>query len=183
MIGIFEYNNSLTDIICENIIEFFDEDSNDNIFNIPKYNKKWERIERLLYKELLMRINDYKNKLLQNINLNNELLLLLNNELYTKYLSIQKIEVGKNEIIDKYNFVPNRYNVLTYIFYLNDIDEGGEVIFIPLENESVETYTIKPKKGKLVLFPENINTCNYKVLLPTNYSQYIITGQLCYNII
>ena len=108
MSSIFEYNKSLTDIMCENIIEYFEEDSDKNIFNIPKYNKKWERIERLLYKELLMRINDYKNKLLEKINLNNELLLLLNNELYTKYFSIQKIEVGKNEIIDKYIFIPNR---------------------------------------------------------------------------
>lgn len=90
MTDIFEYNNSLTDMICENIIEYFEEDSDKNIFNIPKYNKKWERIERLLYKELLMRINDYKNKLLQNINLNNELLLLLNNELYTKIFLYKK---------------------------------------------------------------------------------------------
>jgi hypothetical protein len=183
MSNIFEYNKSLTDIMCENIIEYFEEDSDKNIFNIPKYNKKWERIERLLYKELLMRINDYKNKLLEKINLNNELLLLLNNELYTKNFSIQKIGVEKNEIIDKYIFIPNRYNVLTYIFYLNDIEHGGEIVFIPLEDESLETYTIKPKKGKIVLFPENINTFKYNVMLPVNYSQYIITGQLCCNII
>ena len=66
---------------------------------------------------------------------------------------------------------------------MNDIEDGGEIVFIPLDDESVETYTIKPKKGKMVLFPENINSFKYKVILPVNYSQYIITGQLCCNII
>ena len=133
MTAIFEYNNSLTDMICENIIEQFEENNgNNNIFNIPKNNKEWERIERLLYKELLMRLNDYKNKLLENINLNNELCILMNNELYTKHFSIQKINIGKDEIV--YNFTPNRYNVLTYIFYLNDVDDGGEVVFASSEN-------------------------------------------------
>jgi hypothetical protein len=182
MTSIFEYNNSLTDMICENIIEQFEENNgNNNIFNIPKNNKEWERIERLLYKELLMRLNDYKNKLLENINLNNELYTLLNNELHTKHFSVQKINIGKDKIV--YNFTPNRYNVLTYIFYLNDVDDGGEVVFPSSENRMLDNYIIKPKRGKLVLFPENIDMFNYNVKCPANCSQYIITGQLYYNII
>jgi len=129
----------------------------------------------MLYKELLIGLNEYKINLLNNINVNNELITLLNNELYTKHFCIQKIDIGEN-IINKYNFIPNRYNVLTYIFYLNDIIHGGEIVFSNVENEN-----IKPKLGKLVMFPENINSMYYKCVPPLKITQYIISGQLCYD--
>jgi hypothetical protein len=172
---IFEYNNSLTNILCENIIEQFDECSNSNIFNIPKNNSHWEKIERIIYKELLIRINDFKNKLINKIGISN-LFDLLNKPLYTKNLCIQKINNTENMNNKKYNFIANRYNVITYIFYLNDKYDYGETIIKINDNDII----IKPKKGKLVLFPENINY-PYKCILPTNNSQYIISGQLCYN--
>jgi hypothetical protein len=170
---IFEKHNSLNEIICESIIELFDKQSTNEIFNIPKNNKDWERIERMLYKEVLIGVNEYKMNLLNNINLNNELIKLLNNELYMKHFCIQKIETGENAI-NKYNLIPNRYNVLTYIFYLNDINDGGEIIFENIEKK------LKPNIGTLVLFPENINHINYNCNPPQKNIQYIISGQLHY---
>jgi hypothetical protein len=170
---IFEKHNSLNDIICESIIELFEK----NIFYIPKNNKEWERIERTLYKEILIGLNEYKMNLMNNINLNNELITLLNNDLYTKDICIQKIDIGEN-ITNKYNLIPNRYNVITYIFYLNDIKQGGEVVFY---NNDMENKMINPEKGKLVLFPEDINLLSYKCCAPIENVQYIISGQLYYD--
>ena len=172
---LFEYDKSITDMLCESIIEQFDEDSNDKpILNIPKNNKCWERIERMIYKELLMKLNETKMKLLDDINLNNELLLLFNKSLYTKHITVQKLDIGE-QTIQSYYFTPNRYNVLTYVFFLNNITEGGEIVL-----KSDTSIIIKPKMGKLVLFQEDIKF-PYTCVLPKTNCQYIITGQLCYD--
>jgi hypothetical protein len=84
-------------------------------------------------------------------------------------------EKTKKEYISKYHFVPNRYNVLTFIFYLNRVEAGQINISIGQEKK-----VITPKIGKLVLFQEDIQY-PYKCNLPLNETQYIITGQLCYD--
>ena len=118
---IFEYKKSIIPILCETIIEQFEEESNKPLLNIPKNNKYWEKIEHALYKELLIRINDYKNQLLYNIDNNHELMISFNKSFYLQNFIIQKI--CANDIINnKYNFIPNRYNFLTFIFFLNTID-------------------------------------------------------------
>jgi hypothetical protein len=57
------------------------------------------------------------------------------------------------------------------VFYLNDVELGGEIIF---DNGQI----IKPKKGSLIIFPED-SKYSYKCKLPKSNTQYIITGQLC----
>ena len=171
--AVFESENTITDVLCDTIIEDF-EDISEDIYIIPKNDKLWGNIERILYKELLIKLNEFKINLLTEINENNELILLLNKTLYIKDFVIQKISSNRDEnFISKYYFVPNRYNVLTFIFYLNDVD-GGEM------NISIEKKykMIKPKMGKLLLFQEDIKY-PYKYKLPLD-DLYIITGQLCY---
>lgn len=162
----FEYKNSLTDDLCESIIDEFNE-ANCKVFKIPKHNSDWERIERTLYKEILIRLNEYKLKLLTHIDKYSELIKLLGNVLYTKDIIVNKLTNG-----EKIKFVPNRYNVLTYVFFLNTIYEGGEIII----NETV----IKPEKGKIVIFQQDINH-PYKYNSPGNEIQYVISGQLYHN--
>jgi hypothetical protein len=105
-----------------------------------------------------------------NSNKSNELLVLLTNELFTKDFNVQKIEKAKDPTFCRYLKSHNRYNVLSYIFYLNDIDNGGEIVF--------NNVTIKPEKGKLVLFPEEYG---YNFTNPNHDNQFIIYGQLCYD--
>ena len=59
---------------------------------------------------------------------------------------------------------------LTYIWYLNDVIEGGETEFFG-------NYKIKPEVGKLVLFPAcwSFPHCG---LMPISSNKYIITGWL-----
>ena len=60
-------------------------------------------------------------------------------------------------------------NVLFFVYFLNDISTGGEVIF--------SSQTIMPKKGKLLLFPDSLN---FPYTLNKNLSNdlFIISGQL-----
>ena len=60
--------------------------------------------------------------------------------------------------------------MLTYIFYLNTVEEGGETEFFG-------TTKIKPEQGKLVLFPAY--WCfPHKGLMPISNDKYIVTGWL-----
>ena len=88
---IFEYEKSFTDMLCNNIVEEFDDLSKD-IFIIPKHDELWRNIEKTIYKELLIRLNEFKINLINKVNENNELISLLNNSLYIKDFIIQKIQ-------------------------------------------------------------------------------------------
>jgi hypothetical protein len=58
--------------------------------------------------------------------------------------------------------------VVTFIWYLNDVIEGGETIFI-------NKCKIKPKKGNLLIFP-SLWTYPHCGMVPESHDKYIITG-------
>jgi len=71
---------------------------------------------------------------------------------------------------DKHIDLANReYRILTYLYYLNDVEEGGETEFY---NGKIK---IKPKKGKLLLFPASwlFPHCG---MIPISNDKYILTG-------
>ena len=59
--------------------------------------------------------------------------------------------------------------MLAYILYLNDVEEGGETEFLyyPIR--------IKPKKGKLILFPAAF-THTHRGNIPLTNEKYVMTG-------
>lgn len=61
--------------------------------------------------------------------------------------------------------VSNR--IITFIFYLNDVQEGGETVFL--------NFKIKPKQGSLLLFPSTW-TYPHRGEMPISNDKYIITG-------
>jgi hypothetical protein len=62
---------------------------------------------------------------------------------------------------------------LTWILYLNDVDEGGETEFIHLSER------VKPKTGRLVIFPAGW-THTHRGNPPLSNIKYIATGWLEY---
>jgi len=84
-----------------------------------------------------------------------------------------KKNVGKYEYHNDFMFNDdiNKPRLLTYLWYLNDISEGGETEFW-------QQVKIKPKKGNLLLFPSNW-TYPHCGLMPISDDKYIITGWLC----
>lgn len=59
--------------------------------------------------------------------------------------------------------------LLAYIFYLNDVDEGGETEFL------YQHMRVKPKKGSLVIWPASF-THTHRGNPPLSNDKYIVTG-------
>ena len=59
------------------------------------------------------------------------------------------------------------YRTVTFLFYLNDVEEGGETTF--------PEFKVKPKKGSLLLFPATWNYV-HSANIPKSNDKYIITG-------
>ena len=215
----FEINKSITNILCDDIISIFLLENNfinkynknyflindDKIikmndssinyfdfkqFEIPKNSLKWNKIESILYKQLLINLKNYKDEILQFINSieynniyndYNEFNIFLNNKIFLKSFFIQEYKAtNPNIFITDFNKQNSRYNIITFIFFLND-DNNCEIIITNNNTgllEKKDEIIIKPKKGKLVLFSENMNY-QYKYKLSEN-SIFLITGQLYY---
>ena len=97
---------------------------------------------------------------------------ILGGSLHFDHFMIQKYKKNKGKYIYHDDFhcdsVKDRYRVITFIWYLNNIDEGGETEFWG-------DYKIKPKKGKLIFFP----ACwcfPHRGKTPISDDKYIITG-------
>ena len=181
---IYENENSIPDVLCDNIIELYDSEENKHPgsthggvqkqikdttdFNIPKKNKMWEKINNFLLQELHKNLKLYHRKMNQDYKIDN----LLPQNIFIENFMVQhyKKGVGKylyhNDGHVSYNLHKRR--IITYIFYLNDVNEGGETEFF-------KEYTITPKKGKIVLFPANwcYPHCGK---MPVSNDKYIITG-------
>jgi hypothetical protein len=178
-----EYKKSIPDILCNEIIEIFESQENkdeDNIINslnktiekpsyfvIPKNEEKWKKIEMFLYKELASKLKKYINK--NNTHHDNNII-FENNELYTPNFIIKKYEKQKGKNIyhnDEYSN-NNNSRVITFIWYLNIIEEGGNTIFW-------ENHKIQQELGKLILFPSFwCYPCKHEISLSDD--KYIITG-------
>ena len=65
----------------------------------------------------------------------------------------------------------NQIRLLTFIWYLNDVDVGGETEFI--------NGLIKPAAGKLLLFPATF-TYPHRYNVPISNDKYIISGWIGY---
>jgi hypothetical protein len=139
----------------------------------------WTNIERILYQELTDKIIKYTEYL------NHRFFGSFTDPdnypykfLHKQYLSdsgflIQKYtkKIGKYIYHNDFKIEPqqDRYRVITFLWYLNDIEEGGTTEFLGGEFE------IKPEKGKLILFPA-CWTFPHTGNVPISHDKYIITG-------
>jgi len=64
------------------------------------------------------------------------------------------------------------HRIITYLWYLNDVEEGGETLF--------HNFKIKPKTGSLLLFPATW-TYKHSGAMPISNDKYIITGWVWIN--
>jgi len=66
------------------------------------------------------------------------------------------------------------HRVLALLYYLNDVDEGGETEF------HYQPVKAKPKKGSLVIFPAGF-THSHKGHIPFSNDKYVVTAWLMFN--
>jgi len=194
---IIEFKKSIPKMLCDIIVNNYEGESdkspgitigglNTNIkdtndFCIPKNNDKWNKIESFLYKELFSKIKKYSILIHEKINIeiiNNygiEFHYFNNKNLFTQEFMIQKYDRHVGKYVYHHDFsvhheIKKSYRVLTFLWYLNDVEEGGETEFW-------NNYKIKPEKGKLLIFPAS--WCYpHTGKIPISSDKYIITGWL-----
>jgi len=187
---IYEKNISIPDILCDEIILMYELENikgpgltisgvNKNIKDttdmiIPPNDIKWLKIEEFLYTELKNSIKEY--------------FIFISNKASDKYKFFDDVDTLHNDIfmIQKYNKQEGkyiyhcdsnvecehkRYRILTFLWYLNDVDIGGETEFWN------GVYEIKQKKGKLIIFPA-CWSYPHRGKMPLSSDKYIITGWL-----
>jgi len=192
---IYQSKNSISKPLCDDIIELYENDDskyagctlggvNKNIkdttdFVIPKHpGTKWKKIEEFLKKELhkhlllyLNHFNDSENYLPKNNN-GQSGCMLKGNKFQVDQFMVQKYDKGKGKYVyhnDFNNDYKNkRYRVITYLWYLNDVEEGGETEFW-------DCFKVKPEKGKIILFP-SFWCYPHRGKMPVSSDKYIITG-------
>ena len=81
--------------------------------------------------------------------------------------SLDKLEIVKREEGSYMENHVDKGDAIAFILYLNDEFEGGETVF---ENQT----TIKPKKGRLLVFSNGI--IQHKVNLITKGERYVLAG-------
>ena len=81
----------------------------------------------------------------------------------TPILNIGKFTYHNDLSIDTYG-----YRLVNYLWYLNDVEEGGETEFFG-------NYKIKPEKGKLVFFPSEW-FFPHTGKIPISNDKYVIAG-------
>jgi len=189
---VFLEKKSIPDLLCKTIIELFEKEEykregstlsgvNKSIkkttdFIIPKNDETWQDIEKFLYEELSRNIKKYKKIIGDGYNIENnyniEYDTFENALLFTETFMIQKYEKNDGKYVYHNDFAKkkNSYRVITFLWYLNTVEEGGETVFW-------ENYKIRPEEGKLLLFPATW-TYPHTGKMPLSDHKYIITGWL-----
>lgn len=183
--------NSLSPDICKDIIEIFEKTQNkhrattlgglnEDIFkamqcgidNITDPN--WQPIHEFLQKELKTNVTKYMKTLDDQIGDGKTYKHIKDDIIYNKF-HINKYECEKE---GKYDYHIDRYltkgmdqeRYITFIWYLNDVEKGGET-------EMKGNMRIKPETGKLLLFPSTWTYphCSRKTI---SNDKYVIVGWL-----
>lgn len=179
---IYTYKESLSQELCKDIINLFEQEKNvpgttrrgftPTIKNTMDFdilnchsNNNWTAITKLLHAEIQRHFIIYK-ELTFNLFSNTKFSVSeMNIQKYNKNDGFYKYHV--DELIDYTN---NKSRTLVFMWYLNDIVDGGETEFW-------EQYRIKPETGKFVFFPATW-TFPHTALPPLSCNKYIITGWL-----
>lgn len=180
-IFIFELENHLDPDICNTIINKFDNDNriypgitgiglNKNVKDtsdlLISTLPEWKTIDDILFKSLNDGIKLYSELLINNFGHP----LFSSKNINDRGYQVQKYI--KNTGFYNWHNDYSYDNILgprifTFIWYLNDVYEGGETFFLQGK--------IKPKKGKFVIFPSTW-TYLHKGNVPISNDKYIITG-------
>ena len=194
--------NSLSKEMCNDIINYFESEDTDKYegqtgsglrkdikdtldYQIQAKNEKnkphWNKIRDLLERELDKNIKNYVK------NINNSMEICEENsqkkyKVFENFVSFETIQIQrytkqKGRYIYHQDFLSDwankKYRVITFLWYLNDVHEGGETEFWT-------TYKVKPEAGKLLLFPATW-TYPHRGMMPLSNDKYIITGWIYLN--
>jgi len=192
---IYIYKENISKETCEMIINKFNNDerklegvTSGNLVSKYKITKDilisglydWKEIDDYLYEKLNLALKEYSKKNLKKKSGENitsfDKLITMEHYIYDSVdfgyqVQYYKANEGiyewhtdnvKNNVLKK-----NQVRFLTFIWYLNDVEVGGETEFL--------NGKIKPEAGKLLLFPATW-TYIHKGNMPVSNDKYIVTG-------
>ena len=185
---IYEKENVLSKEICDDIINRFENDKKNQMFGVTvagvnkdvkdtmdlmlSYHDEWKDIDTLINKVVYTHFEIYREQLtFINLEDGNETPIFnFPRQVGDKGYQIQKYKQNEgkyvwhtdNQVNDK-----GKERLITFLFYLNDIDKGGETDF--------HYKKIIPRTGKLLLFPATW-TFPHRGIMPESSDKYIITG-------
>lgn len=198
---IYVNNSSLSKPLCNEIIQMYESDDSkyegitkkgvdknikDTTDLVITDETKWIKIKKAIHKELIKNLNNYTEQLNlindfvnleQNTTSNFRYFANFKHPLEIPTFMVQRYNKNVGKFIyhdDSHNDVENKkYRIITFLWYLNDVFEGGETVFSG-------KYAVKPTTGKLVLFPA---TWNYPHCgkIPISSDKYILTGWIYTN--
>lgn len=187
------YNNSLDGEYCNYLINIFEnhkdkfpghtlggidkniKDTDDLLINTSCSDKTLLEIEEKLSNELINKLNVYLKMLNNTFPENNPYNFFLNKIISNNHgFQLQRYIKGVGKFTYHNDFTidwgSKTHRIITFMWYLNDIEEGGETEFFG-------NYKIKPEKGKLVFFPATW-TFPHRGCVPISSNKYILTGWL-----
>jgi hypothetical protein len=168
---------SLSKPLCNEIIERFERQENkrDGIvmsgvnkevkdttdFYLGDGDPDWKDIDKVLTNELSKALEEYIGRLKGVFGWM---------KVSDKGFQIQRYEkgVGKYTIHHDFTYNKEEVRVLTYLWYLNTVEEGGQTDF-------VDRGMVKAEQGKLIIFPA-CWTYPHAGVMPISSNKYIITG-------
>lgn len=152
----------LNGIVRRDIKQSFD-------YKIDKNDDEWKDIDKVFYDKLSYGLETYSDYLKE---IHPELSYIIGNNARDSGYQIQKTMPGGFYNWHHDFFVQTQGpRILTYIWYLNTITEGGYTEF-------VDKTLIQPEQGKMVIFPATW-TCLHRGVPPVFEKKYLVTGWLC----
>lgn len=185
--------NSIPDETCDEIIELFENEKqkspgithgglNKNVKDTDDYsivnpeNSLWLKIRAFLEIELFKNIKLYVNDFSDDFFKSGEHNFFEGSDLYISTIMVQRYIKNKGKYIYHNDFnidySKKSYRCFTFLWYLNDVECGGETEFFNGE------FKIIPEKGKLLFFPASW-TFPHSGKMPISSNKYIITGWVC----
>lgn len=126
----------------------------------------WQDVDQILYDALNNALQEYCDVLLEKrFNVHHVL-----QEAFDTGFMIQKYNANEGFYDWHHDFLSmkdGQFRVFTYLWYLNDVTEGGETDF--------DYMKIQPEAGKLLIFP-SCWCMKHRGCMPKSNSKYIITG-------
>jgi hypothetical protein len=184
---IYVKNNSISEEVCDYLIQVFENDASHLVYKGVtisglsdskitldlKLSTEINKYDSYIFEELNSNINAY----FQTLNAKYESFIIpLKNIRDTGYQMQKYISnIGVYQYHHDSHYAKHesttQTRILTFIWYLNTVDEGGETEFF---NGRIK---IKPEKGKLLFFPSTW-TFMHKGNMPISGNKYIVTGWL-----
>jgi hypothetical protein len=174
------HDNSITDDTCNFLINLFEEnlDKTERIDNDSKPN--FTQFNLTQNKDITKQTNQVHNYLIKRVfDCRDQYYKFIDKRVFPKehafeQFRIKKYEVGGNDMFDTHvdvlDYGTSR-RFLSFMWYLNDVNDGGKTVF--------KDFEIKPKKGKLLVFPP-LWMFPHRGDPPISNTKYIISTYLHY---